>query len=98
MLNMLAYNLNRGSDNVRLFESGNVFEASSADDKLANMPRELKRISIGATGNVDAEVVRGLAPGAATRPLSFFDLKGDVESLLAPFSRWTLYFDAQAAR
>src|SRR6202163_1119386 len=28
MLNMLAYNLNRGSDNVRLFESGNVFEAS----------------------------------------------------------------------
>jgi len=97
MLNMLAYNLNRGSDNVRLFESGNVFEASSADDKLANMPRELKRISIGATGNVDAEVVRGLAPGAATRPLSFFDLKGDVESLLGPFSRWTLYFDAQAS-
>src|SRR5712692_376449 len=31
MLNMLAYNLNRGSDNVRLFESGNVFEASGAD-------------------------------------------------------------------
>ena len=31
MLNMLAYNLNRGSDNVRLFEAGNVFEASSAD-------------------------------------------------------------------
>jgi phenylalanyl-tRNA synthetase beta chain len=28
MLNMLAYNLNRGSDNVRLFEAGNVFEAS----------------------------------------------------------------------
>src|SRR5580700_9210295 len=27
MLNMLAYNLNRGSENVRLFEAGNVFEA-----------------------------------------------------------------------
>ena len=25
MLNMLAYNLNRGSDNVRLFESGKCF-------------------------------------------------------------------------
>jgi len=91
MLNMLSYNLNRGSDNVRLFEAGNVFEASG--DKVL----EMKRISIGATGSVDAEVVHGLAPGAAARPFSFFDLKGDVESLLAPFSHWTLYYDAQTA-
>ena len=97
MLNMLAYNLNRGSDNVRLFESGNVFEASGAGSKLVEKSLELKRISIGATGNVDAEVVRGLAPGAAARPFSFFDLKGDIESLLAPFSHWTLYYDAQTA-
>jgi phenylalanyl-tRNA synthetase beta chain len=89
MLNMLAYNLNRGTDNVRLFESGNVFEASG--EKAV----ELKRISIGATGSVDAEVVSGLAPGAAARPFSFFDLKGDIEMLLAPFSHWTLYYDAQ---
>jgi phenylalanyl-tRNA synthetase beta chain len=94
MLNMLAYNLNRGSDHVRLFEAGNVFEASVAADA---MPLELKRISLGATGNVDAEVVHGLAPGAAARPFSFFDLKGDVESLLAPFSHWTLYYDAHTA-
>ena len=92
MLNMLAYNLNRGTDNVRLFEAGNVFEASGEK----SMPLELKRISIGATGNVDAEVVRGLAPGAAARPFSFFDLKGDVETLLAPFGHWTLYYDAHA--
>jgi phenylalanyl-tRNA synthetase beta chain len=91
MLNMLAYNLNRGSDNVRLFESGNVFEASGAK------AIEAKRISIGATGNIDAEVVRGLTSGAASRPFSFFDLKGDIESLLAPFSQWTLYYDAQTA-
>ncbi len=90
MLNMLAYNLNRGIDNVRLFESGNVFEASG--EKAV----ELKRISIGATGNVYADVVRGLAPGAAARPFSFFDLKGDIETLLAPFSQWTLYYDAPA--
>jgi phenylalanyl-tRNA synthetase beta chain len=90
MLNMLAYNMNRGSDNVRLFEAGNVFEAAGAK------ALEMKRISIGATGSVD-DVVRGLAPGAAARPLSFFDLKGDVESLLAPFSHWTLYYDAQTA-
>ena len=97
MLNMLAYNLNRGSDHVCLFESGSVFEASGADSKLVEKSLELKRISIGATGNVDAEVVRGLVPGAAARPFSFFDLKGDIESLLAPFSHWTLYYDAQTA-
>jgi phenylalanyl-tRNA synthetase beta chain len=97
MLNMLAYNLNRGSDNVRLFEAGNVFEATGTSLTVAAMPRELKRISIGATGNVDAEVVRGLAPGAAARPLTFFDLKGDVESLLSSFTHWTLYYDAQTS-
>jgi len=101
MLNMLAYNLNRGSDNVRLFEAGNVFEASGPDALSPGKPLELKRISVGvtggATGTADAEVVRGLAPGAAARPFSFFDLKGDVESLLAPFSHWTLYYDAHTA-
>ncbi len=90
MLNMLAYNLNRGSDNVRLFEAGNVFEASGAK------ALEMKRISIGATGSLD-DVVRGLAPGAAARPFSFYDLKGDIETLLAPFSHWTLYYDTQTA-
>jgi phenylalanyl-tRNA synthetase beta chain len=91
MLNMLAYNLNRGSDDVRLFEAGNVFEASGAK------ALEAKRISIGATGSVDAGVVRGLTSGAAARPLSFFDLKGDVEALVAPFGHWTLYYDAKTA-
>jgi phenylalanyl-tRNA synthetase beta chain len=86
MLNMLAYNLNRGSDNVRLFESGNVFEASGEKSL------ELKRISMGATGSA----IEGGVHQAA-RPLSFFDLKGDIESLLAPFSHWTLYYDAQTA-
>jgi phenylalanyl-tRNA synthetase beta chain len=90
MLNMLAYNLNRGSDNVRLFELGNVFEASGAK------ALEAKRISIGATGSEDADVVRKLAPAAA-RPLTFFDLKGDIETLLAPFNQWALYYDAQTA-
>jgi phenylalanyl-tRNA synthetase beta chain len=93
MLNMLAYNLNRGTDNVRLFEAGNVFEASGTDA----MPREMKRISIGATGSVDADVVRGLVSGAAARPFSFFDLKGDIETLLAPFSDGVLHYDANAA-
>ncbi len=91
MLNMLAYNLNRGSDNVRLFEAGNVFEAAGERSV------ERKRIVLGATGTVNGDVVSGLAQGAATRPLSFFDLKGDVEDLLAPFSHWVLAYEAPAA-
>src|ERR1039458_2825961 len=51
MLNMLAYNLNRGSDNVRLFESGNVFEASGRGLGLREEPLEnalqSKCVSIG---------------------------------------------------
>jgi phenylalanyl-tRNA synthetase beta chain len=91
MLSMLAYNLNRGSENVRLFEAGNAFEA--AGEKSV----ELKRIAIGATGSVDAGVVRGLADGAAVRPLSFFDLKGDIEDLLMHFTHWELGYDPQTA-
>src|SRR5580692_8606927 len=45
MLNMLAYNLNRGTSDVRLFEAGNVFEA--AGEKTV----EFKRICMGATGS-----------------------------------------------
>ncbi len=91
MLDMLAYNLNRGTENVRLFEAGKLFEA--AGEKAI----ERKCIAMGATGSVDTGLVRGLAPGAAARPLSFFDLKGDVEQLLAPFAHWTLYYDAQTS-
>jgi phenylalanyl-tRNA synthetase beta chain len=85
MLNMLAYNLNRGSANVRLFESGNVFEA--AGDKTA----EFKRICMGATGNASPTSVNQKA-----RPLSFFDLKGDVETLLNIFRHAGLEYKADA--
>jgi phenylalanyl-tRNA synthetase beta chain len=86
MLNMLAYNLNRGTGNGRLFEAGNVFEASGAKAV------ELKRLCIGATGSAAAGGVH-----QAARPFSFFDLKGDVEDLLAPFTSWTLYYDTNTA-
>jgi phenylalanyl-tRNA synthetase beta chain len=89
MLSMLAYNLNRGADNVRLFEVGKVFEASREKSI------ELKRISLGATGSIGAGMMHGLAPGATARPFSFFDLKGEVEQMLALFAHWRLYFDAE---
>ncbi|MBI3477920.1 MAG: phenylalanine--tRNA ligase subunit beta [Acidobacteria bacterium] len=86
MLNMLAYNLNRGAENVRLFEAGNAFEASG--EKAA----ELKRLCIGATGSTLESGVH-----QAARPLTFFDLKGDIEDLLAPFASSTTVYDTTTA-
>ncbi len=86
MLNMLAYNLNRGNDNVRLFEAGNVFEAENG------AAAELRRVCTGASGSTSTP--SGHQPG---RPYSFFDLKGDVETLLSSFQHNVLAFDAQTA-
>ena len=86
MVNMLAYNLNRGANDVRLFEAGNVYELAGAKTE------ERKQIAIGATGQAIAADVH--QPG---RSCSFFDLKGDVETLLSKFQHNTLYFDANNA-
>jgi phenylalanyl-tRNA synthetase beta chain len=86
MLNMLGYNLNRGRGNVRLFEAGDVFEA--AGERTV----EFKRICMGTTGSAWPASVHQAA-GA----MSFFDLKGDVETLLAAFQLAGLEFRADAA-
>ncbi|HKW68198.1 MAG TPA: phenylalanine--tRNA ligase subunit beta, partial [Terriglobales bacterium] len=86
MLEMLAWNLNRGNDDARLFEMGNVFELAGAGVD------EHKQLCLGATGNAEAAGVH-----RAARAYSFFDLKGDVETLLAAFEHQSLYYDAHAA-
>jgi phenylalanyl-tRNA synthetase beta chain len=86
ILNMLAYNLNRGNDNVRLFETGSVFEAENA------AAAELRRTCMGSYGSAASPNVHQPA-----RPLSFFDLKGDVEALLHLFQNRVLTFDVQTA-
>jgi phenylalanyl-tRNA synthetase beta chain len=86
MLNMLAYNLNRGIDNVRLFEAGQVFQA------LDRRPSELRQISLGATGS--ATPPRWNQP---SRRISFFDLKGDVENLLRAFECNALCYDGHTS-
>src|SRR6266699_1273 len=93
MLNMVAYNLNRGSDNVCLFEAGNVFQASGTTAE------QLKRICLGATGSAEPRGVRlhQETRHEEARPLSFFDVKGDVENLLRLFQRKALHFDAETA-
>ena len=82
MVNMLAYNLNRGVNDVRLFEAANVYERVGAKTE------ERKQIAIGATGQAIAADVH--QPGSA---YSFFDLKGDLQTLLEKFQHNSLYFD-----
>ncbi|HEX8816300.1 MAG TPA: phenylalanine--tRNA ligase subunit beta [Terriglobales bacterium] len=85
MLNMLAYNLNRGMDSVRLFEAGAVFHAEGRGTT------EPKQICLGATGSANMPSVHEKA-----RPLSSYDLKGDVETLLENFQHKSLQYEAGA--
>jgi phenylalanyl-tRNA synthetase beta chain len=91
MLDMLAWNLNRGSSNVRLFEAGHVYEASGA--KSADKSAEPRRLCLSATGEA---LPHNISRPQESRPISFFDLKGDVEDLLHAFESTAVVYDAQA--
>lgn len=95
MLNMLAYNLNRGTQNVRLFEIGDVYEA--ADSSTA----EHRRICMGATGSGlrhDAPEGELLDKSKAESELDVVrSLKGDVETLLGAFEHQSLTLDSRSA-
>jgi phenylalanyl-tRNA synthetase beta chain len=82
LLDMVAHNLNRGTSDVRLFEAGEVFE------KLGDKHDEHRRLAFVATGNLASHSVNG-----AAQLVTFFDIKGDVEQLLAAFQHKSLYFD-----
>ena len=74
LLNMVGYNLNRGNNDVRLFEAGEVFE------KIGERHDERRHLGFAATGNVIAKNVHRPA-----QPYTFFHMKGDIEELLAAF-------------
>jgi phenylalanyl-tRNA synthetase beta chain len=82
MLAQVGYNLNRGTTDVKLFEAGDIFEMTG--DKVD----ERHRVTFIATGNQASANVHRRA-----REFSFYDLKGDVEALLAEFDHGTLYYD-----
>ncbi|MGD0760782.1 MAG: phenylalanine--tRNA ligase subunit beta [Candidatus Sulfotelmatobacter sp.] len=101
MLDMLAWNLNRDSENARLFEMAQVYEL--VDGARA----EPRRACLGAT----LAAVKGSTPAGAILDLSkdaskgeqaaateaFRAFKGDVENLLAPFAAENLSFDRRTA-
>ena len=97
MLNMLAWNLNRDSENVRLFEMGRVYEMSGGERV------EPARACLGATltavksalpaGGV-LDVSKGEHAAAAE---AFRAFKGDLENLLGAFAFGELSFDRETA-
>lgn len=82
LVSVLKFNLDRRADRVRLFEVGRVFfkdpSVIDSDTTVAGF-RQPMRVAGLAYGTVDA-----LQWGAAEHAVDFFDLKGDVEALLAP--------------
>ena len=83
LLNMVSYNLNRGTTDVRLFEAGEVFE------KTSDGRGEQRHLGLVATGDVQAKTVHSVA-----QPYTFFHMKGDIEEMLAAFQHQSLTFDA----
>jgi len=82
LLNMVGYNLNRGTSDVRLFEAGEVFE------NLGVRHEEHRRLAFAATGSLAPHSVH-----CGAEAVTFYHIKGDVEQLLAAFEYKSLYFD-----
>ena len=78
----VRYNLNRKLDRVRIFEIGRAFlrdvSVSDGDLEVAGV-RQPMRIAAAAFGTADEEQW-----GTSARKVDFFDVKNDVEVLLAP--------------
>ena len=95
MLNMLAHNLNRNLDDVRLFEMGDVYEALGASTA------EHARICLGATVPAlkrDLPQGKVLDKSKSESSLDVFrSFKGDVETLFRAFQHRSLTFDSQTA-
>jgi phenylalanyl-tRNA synthetase beta chain len=94
MLDMLAYNLNRGTENVRLFEIGEVYETIAAG------AAEHKRICLGATVSaLNSSISQGalLDRSKDSEVDVFRALKGDVETLLGLFDHQSLVFNSDTA-
>ncbi|MCD9123341.1 phenylalanine--tRNA ligase subunit beta [Cupriavidus sp. UGS-1] len=82
LLDKVRYNLNRKAARVRLFEVGRVFlrNAATTDGGLTvagyDQPMRVAGIAYGPAFEEQW--------GVPTRPVDFFDIKGDVEALLHP--------------
>lgn len=95
MLNMLANNLNRDVADVRLFEIGDVYQAS------ATVTAERSCICLGATVSALKNALPGVEALEKSKNASEIDIframKGDIEKLLGAFRHSSLAYDDEAA-
>lgn len=82
LIAVLKFNLDRKAQRVRLFELGRVFRKDASvpdsDTSVAGFDQPMRVAGL-AYGGVDS-----LQWGSAERNVDFFDVKGDVQALLAP--------------
>ena len=95
MLEMIAFNLNRDRDSVRLFELGDIYE------KSGSQTAEHARICFAASSSaLDCDIPQGavLDTSKADSGLDRFrSLKGDVEAILDLFDHQGLNFDEKTS-
>ena len=80
MLRALEWNLNRSETSVRLMELGRLYRGGKGEYQ------EPRVLTLGATGLATPESV-----GHPGKPFDFYDLKSDVEALLANFDMQASY-------
>ena len=84
LLAQVAYNLNRGNTDVRLFEAGHVY---AMQGEQVDEHDSLAFVYTGAAGAVSLH--------EKTAQAGFFHLKGDIEQMLAAFSSEGVEYDRQ---
>jgi phenylalanyl-tRNA synthetase beta chain len=84
LVQALRFNLARKAPRVRLFEAGRVFlrddSVADSDTTVAGLHQPLRISGLAYGPSVE------LQWGQEDRPVDFFDVKGDVETLLAPLN------------
>ena len=82
LLQVLKFNLDHKAERVRVFELGRVFmrdasvKSSNTTVDGIHQPMRLAGLAVGSAS--------GLQWGSKEQPVDFYDVKGDVEALLAP--------------
>ncbi|HKD86164.1 MAG TPA: phenylalanine--tRNA ligase subunit beta [Terriglobales bacterium] len=82
LLNIVSYNLNRGTNDVFAFEMGEIF-GRIGDDR-----EERRHLAFAATGNVVSKSVHSEA-----QTYTFFHMKGAIEKLLSAFQHGSVQSD-----
>ena len=86
MLRAIRWNLDRDTNDARLFELGKTYKRSAQ-----GIPEEHPVLTLGATGHR-----RPASVYDSEANLDFFDLKGDLETILAAFDIPALNFESSA--